>query len=223
MKHHVGWAIAAVCAACSAPVPELPPVLAPAGPPGSIDFAREGLKRLGSRGRIEVFERAGSDIVRIGAEGRIPAPPEQVLEALLDYPRHPGVISHVAEARPLERGEGWMLVYQRLTMPIISDRDFTLRLTWGEHADGSRWIAYRAVDAGPPPQEDVVRVTRNYGGWYLKSIEGGRATLARYQSNMDLAGAVPTWMSRGGAVDELPDLFGGLCELLELDAERCPG
>ncbi len=214
------WLLA--CSACSSVVAVPPEPPAPPGPPGTIDFAREGFESRGTRARVRIFERGGGDVVRIGAEARLPASPEEVQEVLLDYPRHPGTVSHVAEARPLERGDGWMLVYQRLSMPVIDDRDFVLRVTWGEHADGSRWIVYRAGGEGPPPVDGVVRVTQNHGGWYLRPIESGRATLARYESNMDLGGSLPTWMSRSGAVDELPDLFTGVCELLGLPRDACP-
>jgi hypothetical protein len=160
-------------------------------------------------------------MIRIGAQGRLPAPPAQVLDTLLDYSRHAAVLERVAECRVLERGQGWLVLYQRLTLPVIDDRDFTLRVTWGKQAD-RHWIRYRTEPAGPPPVDGVVRVTRNYGGWDLLPADGGRATLARYQSNMDMAGSLPVWMSQSGAADELPTLFRSMCSLLpQPHSRRC--
>jgi len=205
----------ALAMACSSAAPrdvEGPPAEA-AGVPQPLELGDGPYERAGDKDGVAVFERAGSSLIRIGAEGRLPAPPEQVLTALLDYSRHADVLERLAECRVLERGEDWLVVYQRLGLPVIDDRDFALRLTWGKAAD-RHWIRYRTVSAGPPPTAGVVRVTRHFGGWDLLPAEGGRATLARYQSNIDMAGSVPGWMTKSGAADELPALFRSMCRLL---------
>ena len=81
-----------------------------------------------------------------------------------------------------------------------------LRVTWG--ADGPvLWTHFQAVAGGPPPPEGVVRVTDHDGGWRLEPVEGGRATLARYQMRIDLSGSLPGWMARSQAGKDVPDLF----------------
>ena len=106
-------------------------------------------------------------------------------------------------------------------MPSIDDRDFTLRLTWGQAGD-RHWTRFRTVPSGPPPVDGVVRVTRHFGGWDLLPADGGQATLARYQSNIDMAGSVPAWMTQSGAADELPAMFRSMCRLLpQPHSEQC--
>ena len=106
-------------------------------------------------------------------------------------------------------------MYQRLNLPVISDRDFTLVVHWG-HEPGTQWVTFDAASAqGPPPRRGIVRVTEHSGSWQLVPVEGGRATFVRFQSRIDFSGSVPRWMVRGGAAKELPNLFANLCRLTD--------
>ena len=157
-------------------------------------------------------------LVRIAAEGLIPAPVADVRDMILDYRRQEGKVDRVKHSRVLRQGTGWMIVYQRLDLPVIDDRDFTLRLTWGE-APASQWVIFDAANSqGPPPQRGVVRVTEHSGSWQLKAVEGGRSTFARFQTRIDLGGSLPKWLARSGAGKELPTLFANICRLV--DARR---
>lgn len=173
---------------------------------------------------VRVYKHRTSEIIRIGAEGRFPAPPEQVRQALLDYPRQVGTIARLSEARVLSRAERALYVYQRLNLPVIDDRDFVLHVRHG--ADGEmRWVSYWAVtDRGPRPRDGVVRVTNHRGTWVLEPTDNGRATRVRYQVSIDLGGMLPRWMARAGAGRELPELFGAICRLSRPDRRygQCP-
>jgi hypothetical protein len=53
----------------------------------------------------------------------------------------------------------------------------------------------------------VVRVNVHEGSWLLEPVDGGRATHAVYRVHLDLAGSLPSWMARGGAAKDVPDLY----------------
>lgn len=114
----------------------------------------------------------------------------------------------------MEQGASSLTVYQRLNLPVISDRDFVLRVTWG--ADGqAHWITYRAVKATtPPPREGVVRVTHHSGSWLLEPARGGQETIVRYEVTIDLAGWLPRWMAKSGSGKELPELFVAIQKMI---------
>ena len=156
---------------------------------------------------VRVYKRAGTHSIDFAAEGDISAPPERVLKVLLDYGSHPKWVNHLAESRVLATSPFSELVYQRLSLPIIDDRDYTLLVTWGE--DGpSRWMRFStANDRGPAHRSGIVRVNLHEGGWRLEPIDGGRATHATYQFRLDLAGSLPGWMGRGRAGKDIPALF----------------
>jgi hypothetical protein len=175
-----------------------------------IALATHGYVRIAQDHGVTVYKRESGHI-DLAAEGDIPAPPEKVRAALLDYASHPRWVHNLKETRVLGRGEAELYVYQRLGLPIIDDRDFTLHVQWGSDADGVLWTHFEtANDRGPPPSHGVVRVAMHRGGWRLEPIDGGRATHARYFVDLDLGGSLPGWMSRGRAGKEIPGFFESL-------------
>jgi hypothetical protein len=167
----------------------------------------QGYSVTGRDRGVTVYRRQGSSIVELAAEGGFTSPPARVRAALLDYPRHHRLLKNIAESRVLARGKDSLVVYQRLRLPLISDRDYTLIVSWG--ADGrTLWLKFCCGNSrGPNPRPSVIRVSTHEGGWLLLPIQDGRSTWARYQMRLDLAGSLPRWMARSGAGAEIPDLF----------------
>lgn len=184
------------------------------------DLERAGYEEIAFKKGVKVYKHRKSKTIRIGAEGRIDASPQQILAALLDYHHQVGQIDRLSESRILRHGERQMLVYQRLNLPVISDRDFTLRVTWWQKG-GVTYVSYRALrDAGPKPRRGVVRVTRHSGTWQIKQLEGCNSSLVRFQVGIDLAGWLPMWMARSGAGKELPDLFASVKKMVASKKHR---
>lgn len=167
---------------------------------------------------VSVFRDANSETIRLIAQGRFAAPPERVRAALLDYERHVGIVDRLSESRILERGRSALLVYQRLSLPVVSDRDMTLRVTWGGDQRAA-WIAYEAVaEGGPAVPDGVVRLDHYSGRWQLKATDGGRATVARLSVDMDMGGSLPPRMAAANAGKDIPALFTAIGALLERSA-----
>jgi hypothetical protein len=181
--------------------------------PFSQTLESEGFEEIDEEYGVKAYKDPDSDVIRIAAQGRLAAAPEDVFKAVLDYEHQVGVIKRVSETKILERGPGWMLVYQRLNLPIISDRDYTLYVTWGAEGD-VLWVNFRSSYLGPEERDGIVRVIEHYGSWQMKPIADGRYTLARFQVRIDLAGSLPKWLARSGAGDELPELFQNVRRML---------
>jgi START domain len=190
--------------------------------PLEVSFAERGFSKIASKQGVSVYKHRSADNIRIGADGRVAASPWQVLAAVLDYRHQVGVIDRLSESRVLARGRDWMLVYQRLNLPVISDRDFVLRVRWGQAADGTVWVRYRAVRSprAPAPKSGVVRITHHQGSWQLRPLAVGTATQVRFQLSIDLSGWLPKWMARAGAGKELPALFGSVRQLINKHGYR---
>ena len=168
-------------------------------------------KHVGGSHGVEVFRQEKSAVIDLYAEGDIEAPPAVVRDVLLDFEHASKLTNNVAESHILNKNNKEIVVYQRLKLPIISDRDFTLRATW-EQKGGGTLLTHFAVDnaRGPQAKDGIVRVSTMQGSWELNPIRGGAATHARYRVQIDLAGSVPRWMVSGGAAKNLPKLFDGV-------------
>lgn len=213
MKGNVLWMLVAILGLTM-------PVQAEELTPLEYSLSSAGFERIAKAQGVTVYKDNDSDNIRIAAEGRIAAPPEVVLKALLAYEKQTGIIKRVTSSKVIERGPGWVLVYQHLNLPIISDRDFTLKVKWG--ADGDNlWVTYQAVtDRGPKKNEDIVRVSFHEGSWQLVPIMGGAVTQVRFQVSIDLAGSLPKFLARSGAGDEIPDLFASVRSLIYLEGRE---
>jgi len=188
--------------------------------PLSVPLDQRGFEEIAHKKGVTVYKHQESSIIRLGAEARFNATPREVRRVLLDYDRQVGTVDRLSEARVLSRGDHSLLVYQRLNLPVISDRDFNLKVSWWEQG-GVTYVVYKAVPrAGRPPRDGVVRVRHHYGSWQLKAVSGGQQTLARFQVEIDLAGWLPKWMARSSSGKEMPELFGSIDELIRKSRYR---
>jgi hypothetical protein len=180
----------------------------------SSSFVDPSYTPIGGHEGVEVFLRKDSGIIELAAVGEFDAPPAEVQAALLDYGAHARINKHLAESTVLERRPGEQVVYQHLKLPVIKDRDFTLRVNWSESAP--RGLRFR-IDGGvgPAPSGRAVRMTTLNGRWNLEPIRDGNATRAVYHVQIDFAGDVPRWMVRGGAAKDLPGVYVGMRQLIQ--------
>lgn len=179
----------------------------PGAPKPASALAGEGFELLGDERGVKVYRRNKRPGIELAAEGSFAASPERIRRVLVDYPNHSRWQKHLKENRILARGDRSLYVYQRLDLPVIDDRDFTLNVTWGDEGD-VLWMRFAtANERGPAPVKGVVRVTDHEGGWRLEPVAGGKATHAVYRFHIDLAGSFPAWMGKGQATDDVPDLF----------------
>ncbi len=182
--------------------------------PWSDSLGSKGYALIAKEQAVCVYRLESAEYITLAAEGTIAAPPGKVRQVLLDYESHVNMVKQVVQSRILDRDSDWLVVYQRLELPIISDRDQTLLVKWGQKGK-TLWMEFQAVtDRGPPERGDAVRICRHVGSWQLKPMLGGLFTRARYQVTIDLAGTLPKWMARGGAADEIPALFASIRKTL---------
>jgi len=188
--------------------------------PQTRAFSSAGYEAIVRTPEVTVHKDQAARTVRLGADARVAAPAEAVLAALIDYEGQVGVMGNLAECRVLSRGQGWQLAYERIRMPVVSDRDFTVRVTWGR--EGSlRWLRYwNDESSGQPPRKGLVRVPYHRGSWQLLPVENGRATQIRYQVSIDLGGWLPRWIARRSAGKEVQEMFRSLCTLLARRGQR---
>ncbi len=185
----------------------------------AVSLTSRGFEKIDEEAGVSVFKQPDAENVRVAAEARLQIAPRDLLAVLLDYEAQRGAIDSMRESEVLQREPRRLLVYQRLDLPVIDDRDYVLLVTWGADGD-DYWIRYEVSTGHDRPEVDgVVRVPFHSGSWQLKATQGGAATWVRLQSSIDIAGWVPKWLAKSAAGDELPNLFKDICSLVESGRE----
>lgn len=154
--------------------------------------------------------RPGSALKEFRGVGMIDATPAIVFAVLDDTEAYPSFMPYTSECHILKRAKDFIIAYQRLALPLVSDRDYTLR---SEHA---KWLGpegpiYRirwapANDLGPPEKPGVQRVNVCEGGWMLEP-NGAGSTRATYVIFTDSGGAIPPLLANNGSRIAIRKLF----------------
>lgn len=141
--------------------------------------------------KVESRLRPGASIKELLAIGRIDAPMRAVRGVLEDVESYLHFMPFLVECRLLKRESDSFISYQRISAPLISDRDYTLRVRNSDETGGkvfrSRWEVENTL--GPAEQAGVVRVKINEGSWLLEA-QDDHTTRATYSLYTD-GGALP--------------------------------
>ncbi|MEP6955441.1 MAG: SRPBCC family protein [Chthoniobacterales bacterium] len=154
--------------------------------------------------------RAGSSFKEFRGSGLIDASPAAVFAVIDDSEAYPHFMPYTAEVRVLKREKDSVVAYQRLELPLISGRDYTLR------SENTRWLGpdgpiFRirwepANDLGPSPTPGVLRVKVCEGGWLLEP-QGKDTTRATYTIYTDSGGTVPPMLANSGSKMAIRKVF----------------
>ncbi len=159
---------------------------------------------------IQSRHRPGSSLKEFRAVGAIDATPDEVFSVIDDAESYARFMPYVAEARVLKREKNSAVLYQRLSLPLVSDRDYTL-VSKHETSVGPEGQTHRvhweaANDLGPVAKPGVVRVNLCEGGWLLEP-KGANSTRATYLIYTDSGGAIPAFIANNGCRVAIRKLF----------------
>jgi hypothetical protein len=147
------------------------------------------------------------------AVGEIAAPTSVVHAVIDDLESYSRFMPYTVECRVLKREGDSVLTYQRISAPLVSDRDYTLRVrTTSRTVEGgtiyrSRWETENA--AGPAERPGILRVKLCEGGWLLEPL-GPSMTRATYSVYTDSGGAIPAFIKNIGSQIGIRKIFTAL-------------
>jgi ribosome-associated toxin RatA of RatAB toxin-antitoxin module len=147
------------------------------------------------------------------AIGEIAAPATLVHAVLDDVESYASFMPYTAECRVLKREGDSVVVYQRISAPLASDRDYTVRVhssskqSEGGKVYSSRWETENAL--GPAEKSGVVRVKLCEGSWLLEPT-GPNTTRATYLIYTDSGGIIPTFIKNTGSQIGLRKMFAAI-------------
>jgi ribosome-associated toxin RatA of RatAB toxin-antitoxin module len=194
------WASCCLCANIQAAEPE--------ATPGEW-------KLVSTSDNVALYRRSrpGSGHYESKAVGEIGASTAVVHAVIDDVDSYPRFMPYTVECRVLKREGDSVLTYQRISAPLVSDRDYTLRVrTTARTAEGgtsyrSRWETENS--AGPAERPGIVRVKLCEGGWLLEPM-GPNATRATYTVYTDSGGVIPGFIKNTGSQIGIRKIFAAL-------------
>ena len=159
---------------------------------------------------IYARSRSGSAIQELKAVGVIGFEPGVVKRVLDDCEKFPSFLPYVVEAQQISKNKATQVSYQRVSPPMVGDRDYTVRVHYQAIKGGTlmRWEA--ANDLGPAEKPGVVRVKNTEGSWLLEPTREGRETLATYCVLSDGGGGLPPFVTNWAGKTAVPKLFDAI-------------
>lgn len=172
-------------------------------------------KLVSTNDNVALYRRSrpGPGHYETRATGEISAPLALVRAVIDDAESYTRFMPYMVECQVLKREADSALVYQRVSAPLVSDRDYTLRVRTttttveGKTTYRSRWETENG--AGPAEKPGVVRVKLCEGGWLLESA-GPNTTRATYSVYTDSGGALPTFIKNTGSQIGIRKIFAAI-------------
>jgi hypothetical protein len=174
--------------------------------------------------KIYARKKEGSDIREMKAIGAIDGPPKLVWDLLHDYDNYKSTMPYTVVSRVIGReGDSVVFFYTQLSLPLVSDRDYILKLVDEVDPKGTMKVGWTAVndrDKEVPVPKDVVRVRVNDGFWLLEPQNEGKSTMATYYIYTSPGGAVPNWIANNGNSIAVPKVFAALKKHVKAKQEK---
>jgi hypothetical protein len=173
---------------------------------------------------IKIFarQRPDAEVREMKAVSLLDATPYEIWGAIRDYDNYTKTMPYTVEAKVLSREQGGKLIYfySRLDMPLVSSRDYIIKIV-DESAwkDGvgflkASWTAANDKDALMPLKEGVVRVRINDGYWLLEPWKDGKKTLATYYLYTSPGGSIPSWIANKANGIAVPKVFLAIMKIV---------
>jgi hypothetical protein len=170
-------------------------------------------KFISNKDGVALYRRQRTASDESKAIGEIAASTELVHAVLDDVESYASFMPYTAECRVLKREDDSVVAYQRISAPLTSDRDYTVRVRSSSKAVESgtnylsKWEAENSL--GPPEKSGIVRVKLCEGSWLLEPI-GPNTTRATYTIYTDTGGMIPTFIKNTGSQIGIRKLFAAI-------------
>jgi len=142
-----------------------------------------------------------------------PFPPQVIFETLWRHEEYEAFVPYLKKLVILKQSPDEKVTYEQIKMPLVTDRDYTVRVT-ADHDPTTGRIQVSFVSApedGPPENPTYVRVKDIQGSWTLvPTRDGGSAVTYVVASNP--GGALPSWMANAAQSNAVRDLVKAMLD-----------
>jgi hypothetical protein len=170
-------------------------------------------KFISNKDGVALYRRQRAITNESKAIGEIAASTELVHAVIDDVESYASFMPYTAECRVLKREGDTIIGYQRISAPMASDRDYTVRVRASSKKveGGTSYFTHWEADnaAGPPEKRGVVRVNLCEGSWLLEPT-GPNTTRATYLIYTDSGGIIPKFIKETGSQIGIRKLFAAI-------------
>lgn len=170
-------------------------------------------KFISNKEGVALYRRERPVTNETKAVGEIAASAASIHAVINDVESYSSFMPYTVECRVVKREGNSVVAYQRISAPLTSDRDYTVRMrSSSKQVDGgmSYLCAWEAENAlGPATKSGVVRVKLCEGSWLLEST-GPNTTRATYTLYTDTGGAIPGFIKNTGSQIGIRKLFAAI-------------
>jgi hypothetical protein len=147
--------------------------------------------------------------------------PELIFNVIWNAKDQRDWVPNVKELRVLRSSDDEVVLYERIKIPVVQDRDYVLSLAKKiDKAAGIYQIfAVGKSELGPPPPSGVVRMTRLSSTYTIKALPEGGSQIT-YLSFGDPAGSVPAWLIRAADVKAPKDFVKAILKRAQKIADK---
>ncbi|QRN98216.1 SRPBCC family protein [Archangium violaceum] len=162
-------------------------------------------------GDVAIKARKRPDIPggrEVWAEGHLDVSIQDVQSALRDHESFRHWMPYVTESKVVSHEPDGRVTYTQLDFPIISNRDYVLRVVDEEllAADGTGVFRQRWFSQGKalPERSGVVRLYHNEGSWHFTPAGESRVRFI-YRFTVEPGGSIPGFLAGVGQKDAVMD------------------
>jgi hypothetical protein len=177
------------------------------------DLSAGEWKLISEKEGVTLYRRQRPVTNESKAIGEIAASTDVVHAVIGDLDSYASFMPYTAECRVLKRDGDSVIAYQRISAPMASDRDYTVRVRSSAKKveAGTSYYHHWAADnaLGPPEKSGVVRVKLCEGSWLLEPT-GPNTTRATYMIYTDSGGIIPKFIKESGSQIGIRKLFAAI-------------
>lgn len=159
--------------------------------------------------KVYAREKDGSDVKETRGVGSFTAPAWVIKNVIDDVGRYKEFMPYTKESTVISTGDGFVISYQRLSTPVVEDRDYTLKIIDESREDAAGKVVWKnrwtSSNAGPAPKAGVTRVAVNEGYWQLEDQNGG--TKVTYYVYTNPGGGIPSFVINMANTQAVSELF----------------
>ncbi len=161
--------------------------------------------------KVSARSKEGSDVKEVRGVGVLDAPSWVVKNVIDDVANYKHFMPYTKESTIVSSHDGYVVSYQRLSTPVVDDRDYTIKIFDESREDANGKVIWKnrwteANKLGPPPRNGVSRVGVNEGYWILETAAGDR-TKATYYVYTNPGGSIPTFVVNMANAQAVPELY----------------